>query len=155
MTLEQALTAHDPGTWRTRQAVVFDWYDGPRSGICALATPECEFAFGCLDERCNPEGCDDRIFRLGELPRGTVERLVSFLKDLGGPAVPIWIPLWTFATGDRKAHADAMVNEILGSARLTNLVVSSQDCETFRNCRLFDEFPPHIDWFDHLGMSGD
>ena len=48
MDLEQLLTAVPVSGWRTRQAVVFDWYDGPREGVCALAEPACEFYFNCL-----------------------------------------------------------------------------------------------------------
>ena len=51
MTLESQLVSIPPEQWKTRQAVIFDWYDGPREGICALEHPCLEFSFKLLAER--------------------------------------------------------------------------------------------------------
>src|SRR5436309_2373273 len=97
MDLEQLLTAVPVSGWRTRQAVVFDWYDGPREGVCALAEPACEFYFELLAEHPTPDDLDDRLFRISELPSGSVDELLAALGDLGPPAPQLWSPVWRFS----------------------------------------------------------
>lgn len=46
---------------RVGQVIVFDWYDGPRSGVVRFAVPSGEFAFGLLDERPCEDDVDDII----------------------------------------------------------------------------------------------
>ena len=77
MKLEQLLGSLPCQKWQTRQAIVLDWYDGPRQGLCALDKPGGEFVFEILDERVNEQGLDDRLFRLRALPdvgRGETRR---------------------------------------------------------------------------------
>ena len=94
MDLEKTLTAIPVDAWTTRQAIVLDWHDGPRQGVCSLSHPAAEFVFEQIDERHNPEGMDDRLFRLRHVPEGTVARALEVLGDLGGPDHCVWVPVW-------------------------------------------------------------
>src|SRR5207248_66436 len=97
MSLAAQLAAAPVARWRTRRAVVLDWYDGPREGVCALAEPACEFYFELLDERPTADDLDDRLFRLSALPPGSVAALLACLAGQGEPAGPVWVPVWRFA----------------------------------------------------------
>jgi hypothetical protein len=128
MNLEEALVSVDFNQWKVRQVIALDWYDGPRDGLCALATPDCEFAFDLLDERFNPDDMDSRLFRLRELSSGSVDS--AFQDD-----------------------SDANLNRILSQSRLTNVIVHSQDFENFLGFWSLAEFPSEkIDWFTFLGI---
>src|SRR5436309_2873396 len=96
MNLETLLTSVPPDQWKTRQAVVFDWYDGPREGIVALDNPGYEFAFKLLAERPTEDGLDERLFSLASLPPGYVAAIVDRLHALGTPKGPVWVPVWRF-----------------------------------------------------------
>src|SRR5262245_2582352 len=134
MALETILTTSPPGQWVTRQAVIFDWHDGPRQGVCALAVPSCEFVFDLLDERLNPDDLDDRLFRVRELPPGAVAELLTALRPLGGPAGPVWVPFWRFPTEAERRPAEAKVNALLAGARPTPVVIATRDMQQFLGC---------------------
>jgi hypothetical protein len=87
--------------WITRQAIVTDWYDGPREGVCALESPKREFWFDLLAERQREDGVDDRLFLLSEVPDGTVDYLIQRLSMLGTPSGRVWAPKWLHP--DREA----------------------------------------------------
>src|SRR5436309_5096298 len=96
MTFETKLLSPPVEKCKTRLAIIFDWYDGPRTGLCCLEVPEVEFSFELLDERTNEDGADDRLFRLSELPAGSVAQALVVLGDLGHPTGPVWVPIWRF-----------------------------------------------------------
>src|SRR5688572_25483495 len=77
MKLEALLRSVPVDQWVVQDVIAFDWYDGAREGVCSLARPGGEFYFELLDERLNPDGVDDRLFRLSELPTGSVAELRS------------------------------------------------------------------------------
>ena len=154
MTLEVQLLTCDVSSWLIRQAVIFDWFDGPRQGICALSVPECEFAFDCLAERYNPSGLDDRLYRLREVQKGTINTVVSRISALGSPLSSIWVPVWRFSSEREKELVDADIDELLENSRLTNVIVHSQDLSVFLGCWNLPQFPSDdTDWFSLLGIS--
>src|SRR5437763_152297 len=112
MNFEERLLAVPVDQWSVSQVVAFDWYDGPRSGICAFAHPAVEFYFDVVDERYNPDGLDDRLFRLSELPPGSLNRAQAAMRELGKPATPIWSPTWKFPSEPIRANAEREIKDI-------------------------------------------
>lgn len=154
MNMEERLLTTTVDSWKTQQAIVFDWHDGPIQGVCALAMPDCEFAFDLIEERFNPDGLDDRLFRLREIPKGTIARILSLISTLGKPAHSVWIPVWSFADMRERASADAAIDELLNSSRHTNIVIRSDDMVTVRGCWEVISMPLEgKDWFSHLGID--
>ncbi|MES2790317.1 MAG: hypothetical protein V4719_11970 [Planctomycetota bacterium] len=153
MDMEQLLLACPVEHWQTRQTVVFDWHDGPRHGICELATPQCEFLFDLVAERFNPNGLDDRLFRLREIPKGTIASILSLISTLGTPAFPVWVPVWSFANVSERAAADAAIDELLNSSRHADIVIRTHDMIAFLGCWQVIAVPPEgTDWFAQLGI---
>ena len=151
MSIEQKLINCDVSRWRTRLAVVFDWYDGPRHGICALENPQCEFVFYLLDEQTNPDGLDHRLFRISEIPDGSVDNLVSQVAVLGSPFASVWTPIWRFPTEQKRAEADSDVEKLLDSGRQTNIIFLSQDLISYLGRWNAEVIPnERVDWFAAL-----
>ncbi len=134
MSLEQDLLATPVATWKLAQAVVFDWYDGPREGVCRLAVPAVEFCFRLLDERPVVDDLDDRLFRLDDLPAGSVERILSALEDLGKPQVPVWAPVWKFSSEQAQTRAEIVFAQVERQARPTSVVIYTRDLSEFLGC---------------------
>src|SRR5205085_2859450 len=101
MGFEKQLRSVPPAEWVARRAIILDWYDGPRHGVCSLAHPVLEFAFELLDERPNPDDLDDRFFRLKEMKEGSVDAITTLLAELGAPETAIWVPVWRFPSADK------------------------------------------------------
>src|SRR5712691_11225607 len=101
-----------PDQWVPGQTIAFDWYDGPRAGVCSLGRPGGEFFFELLDERYNPDGLDDRLYRLSELPPGTVEEVQTALAVLGRPLNPVWVPVWSFPGDMDRQRPEQVVQGI-------------------------------------------
>jgi hypothetical protein len=142
MKLEQLLASAPPEEWRVGQLHALGWYDGPEEGVCALAVPGGEFYFEKLDERYNPDGLDERLFRLSELPAGSVAEVVALVPDL--------------ASGDEaiRQQANLLLEAIRAKKRRTPLVVLTPDWEHFLG---FWSVPPAAedgksDWFSLLGI---
>jgi hypothetical protein len=153
MSIETLLLSVAVKNWRTQHAVVFDWHDGPKQGVCSLATPECEFVFDLVAERFNPDGLDDKLFRLREVPKGTIAKILSLVSSLGPQAIPVWAPVWSFANASERTSADNAIDEILNSSRHTSILIRTQDMVTFLGCWKVDAIPPAgKDWFDNLGL---
>lgn len=151
--LESALGSVPVTRWTTRQAVVFDWYDGPRGGVCALETPTAEFRFELLDERPTADGLDDRLYRVSALPAGSVDEIVAALDDLGGPTGPVWVPVWKFPTGEARRQAERRLESLLARDRPTSLVVRTPDMLRFLGSWRSDRPAAEgADWFAALGI---
>jgi hypothetical protein len=149
MSFEESLASVPVDQWRTRQAVVFDWYDGPREGICALAHPEVEFFFSLLDERENADDADDRLFRLSEIPQGSVKRAVQSLAEFGvanAASGTVWCPHWQFPNDDAKRQADQLLRAVAASDKPSPVVILTRDLITFLGCW-------QVDWFSALGIA--
>lgn len=102
MNAQETLCSVPASDWMIDQVIVFDWYDGPRAGVARMRRPECEFAFELLAERYNPEGLDDRLFRVYELPQGSVRQILDALTPLGRPVNSVWVPMWSFASKEQE-----------------------------------------------------
>jgi hypothetical protein len=153
MTLELSLPSVPVQTWQTGQAIVFDWYDGPRSGVCSLAQPGGEFAFDLLAERANAEDLDDRLFRLKELAPGTVAQVLQLIQDLGQPANSVWVPVWKFSNPAARDRVEREIDQLLSQARTTPLVIATRDMAHFLGCWNLDRVGQNgKDWFAFLGV---
>src|SRR5712691_11519086 len=119
MSLEETLLAAPREQWHVARTYVYGWQDGPTHGACEMAAPQCEFFFELLSERYNPDGLDDRIYRLSELPAGSVAELLTLHTQGAGRAGPV------------RDEADRRIEEIRAARRPTSLVVYSQDMEHF------------------------
>ncbi len=148
MDLEERLKSWPQSVWTTGQAIILDWYDGPRAGICALAEPAAEFAFELLDERPTDDGLDDRLFRISALPPGTVDRTLAALHELGGPRGPVWTPVWRFASEEARQRAEGHLETVTAQKRPTSLVIHTRDMQNFLGCCQL-ELPGQSngDWF--------
>lgn len=138
--------------WVTRQTVILDWYDGPREGVCALVTPQREFAFSLLAERENEDQLDDRLFLLKDLPVGSVDHLIQKLGELGSPSRPHWVPLWTHDDPQRLRTLDHEIRVILEQASRTIDVVLTRDLQTFSGLWQIGELSSVADWFHALNV---
>ena len=118
--------------WTARQTIVFDGYDGPREGLCALENPRVEFRFVLIREQQNADGLDERYFRLYEVPAASIDKILGLLRThLGTPSHPVWVPIWRFPSEASRANAEAAVMEIESMSRPTDVVVSSPDMMMF------------------------
>jgi hypothetical protein len=141
MSLEKVLLAVPPQQWVTRQVIAFDWYDGPRSGACALSHPPAEFFFDLVAERWNEDGLDYRLFRLGELPQGTVLEMEAAYSE--------------FQTEALRSGAQKKLKSLETRARPTSIIVLTQDMKTFQGCWEVTHQPNtrDIDWFSLLNVA--
>lgn len=154
MNLEQ-LTSTDPSTWVTSQVIVFDWYDGPRYGFCRLEHPDVEFVFYLLDEQVDENEDNDRLYRLCELPTGSITAALSVLSGLGVPAGPVWVPRWQFPDAATKEAVEGALTEIELSSKPSSIVIRSSDLLRFRGCW---QLPPNgqspdNNWFAALSIA--
>ena len=131
--------------WIPRQSIVFDWSNGPKQGICALAYPQTEFEFKCIAEKYNPDGIDHRLYSLLELPSGSVDCVLGLIKELGTPENTVWIPIWNFPTQEDKHKVNAQIDQLLGSGKPTNLIFYSQDLVSILGCWKVDSLPENVD----------
>lgn len=153
MTFSQLLLSHPPDSWATDLALVFDWYDGPRAGLCRLRHPAVEFRFRLLDERASDDGADERLLQVDELPAGSVEEATRALADLGRPDGPIWVPVWRFPSEKARARAESLLRDIEGRGRPTSLVVLTRDLVEFLGRWNIQERPSNgTDWFSCLNI---
>ena len=134
MELEAALRSLPVQEWKIRQVVVLDWYDGPREGICAMATPACYFYFHVLDERMSCEDLDDRLFQLSEIAPDIFTQILSMVSDLGSPTDAVWVPLWSDRSEVARQVAARHLQEILGKRRQTNVVIRTCGMQHFLGC---------------------
>jgi hypothetical protein len=134
MNIQESLLSLPCEEWAVDQAVVFDWFDGPRHGVVRLAKPECEFAFEVLAERYNPDGLDDRLFRVCGLPAGSVAEVLTSIRSLGAPANVVWVPVWSFESEEQKLRADRRIDDVLSRQESTGLVIYTRDLLTYLGC---------------------
>lgn len=151
MTLTQQLLAVPANKWTVRQVVAFDWYDGPRAGICKLSSPEAEFWFECVEEKYNSEGLDLRLCTVSTLQLGTLDDVLKSLAELGPPASPVWTPIWRFADSNQRRNADTMVSHVRQVAESTNLLICAASFRSILGCwERKDETTPLIDLLNEI-----
>lgn len=153
VTFDKSLCSTKVQDWCTHLAIVFDWQNGPKHGICQLAHPKCEFVFEMLAARSNPNGLDDRLFLLREMQIGTIDKVVSLLRVLGTPSNPVWIPVWRFPSNDYKQGVDSEIDFLLSKSTETGVVIWTQNMRTFLGCWCENkEFPVDLNWFEHFNI---
>ena len=152
MTLEHAICSLPFEQWMPRQVIVLDWHDGPREGIAELSAPECEFHFEILAERYDPVDVDDRLFRLSEVPRGSVRHLLTQFRILGQPVNAVWSPVWSFTNDEDRLRCDQELKHILDLQRKTDVVILTKDMEHFLGCFQVPLDASQVDWFKALGI---
>jgi hypothetical protein len=129
--LENVLSSLPVENWRTRQVIAFEWYDGPRQGVCALASPPCEFFFEIIKEQFQEDDLDDRWYRLSVISPGTVDSLINALRVVGPARQPIWTPLWRFPSEREQQEAEDAVDEVKRERRPTPIIIHSRDMIDF------------------------
>jgi hypothetical protein len=142
MTLEHTLNTTAPSRWTTRRAIVLDWDDGPRAGVCALAQPPCEFFFHLFAGPPQGDLLAIHLFAVSELPAGSVAQVESLLEELGRPSGPLWVPVWQFPSDAARRDIEGRLNALLVAARPTPLLVASADWLHFEGCWDADVPPP-------------
>jgi hypothetical protein len=142
MNLERTLASATTASWTTRRAIVLDWYDGPRTGVCALAHPQCEFFFHLFAEPPQGDVLAIHLFAVSELPAGCVAEVESLLQALGRPGGPLWVPVWKFSDEAARRDIEGRLDAMLVAARPTPLLVASADCLHFEGCWNADVPPP-------------
>ena len=154
MIIEESLFSTDIDNFVVHQAIVFDWYDGPRHGVCAMETPQCEFVFDLISERFNPKGMDDRLLRLRQLPFGSLQDVMSAVSALGSPTFSVWIPVWSFETEEERQSADRKIASILGTSRQSDVILRTQDLQSFLGIWKVPEVDSlaDVDWFARFGI---
>ena len=139
--LEHLLAAIAPRQWLTRQAIVLDWNNGPRSGVCALAQPRCEFFFHLFAEPLDSDLLAIRLFAISELRSGVVAQIEALLQPLGRPVGPLWVPVWKFADTTLRREVEGRLDALLVAARPTALLAATVDWLHFDGCWNADLLP--------------
>jgi hypothetical protein len=96
----------DVSDWHISEPVVFDWYDGPKHGVCVLDHMSMEIEFECIAERYNPDGMEHRIFSISQIESGAVAKIRNLL-------------------GSDQKNSDRAIDVILCKSRPTGLFVYS------------------------------
>lgn len=141
MNLEATLAATGPRHWRTRQAIVLDWTGGPRTGVCALTWPRCEFFFHLFAEPLEADLLAIRLFAVSELPAGGVAQIEALLHPLGRPVGPLWVPVWKFPDDATRREVEGRLDGLLVAARPTALLIATVDWLHFDGCWNADTLP--------------
>lgn len=153
MVLSELLLALPAKEWRVQQIVAFDWQDGPRDGICALAKPKCSFYFSVLNIRMIPDDLDDCLFRVSTIAPNAVDHTISVLSDLGSPTSPVWVPRWNFSTDKSGSVVEGYLDDLLANRKETDLIIRSSDMVHFLGCWEVNEIRnDDTDWFSVLGL---
>lgn len=129
--LHQVLLTVPPEEWRVRQAIVFEWYDGPRDGLCELESPACAFHFTIIAERWSEGRLDDRLFRLTQIDIGSVARAISILHRAGPPTTPVWAPHGPYEDEDERRRIEDAIEEIVARGVVTEIVCRTKDMIRF------------------------
>lgn len=107
----------------------FGLYDGLTSGVAECQTCRTTYRFDMVDVTTDSgEWQDVRVFALAPLPSGSFDLLVAACPQPPGPDWSqnnVWVPKWSFSSGDLQAGADAQVDAILSQAQPAELVVAS------------------------------
>lgn len=125
--LESTLLSLPPEQWQVKQAIVLDWHDGPRMGICEMLQPNCSFRFDILAERSLADDLNDCLFTLSETPHGIMKELLAILAELGSPETPIWVPRWSFESEEIKQEIEQKIDDLLTGLKRTNIIVRTSD----------------------------
>ena len=142
MNLELLLAGTSHQQWVTRQAIVLDWKEGPRSGVCALSQPRGEFFFHLFAEPKEGDLLPTRLFAVSELPAGAVAQIENLLHVFGHAAGPLWVPVWNFADEGMRREVEGRLDAVLVAARPTAMLIATVDWLHFEGCWNADLKPP-------------
>jgi hypothetical protein len=131
---ERTLALAPVAQWRVHQVIIFDWYDGPREGVCELAHPQTCFQFKLLAEPGASSKHDASLFRIHELSVDAVQQTLIVLTQLGAPTKPVWIPRWRFPSPAAKAAADAAIDRLLSHRQPSSLIIQTTNMTHFLGC---------------------
>lgn len=124
--------------WKTKRAVVLDWYDGPREGLCELAQPSCGFyfkMFGAAADIHQP----GNLFRISEIDLDLFRAVDAHLQAWQESTTNVWVPIWTFTDHHQRMTIEMGITNLIKTSRPTNLIICTNDM------RLFKGFWYHID----------
>lgn len=141
MSAEEQLKSTAVGSWLVRDLVVFGWYDGPTDGLCAFDRPSCEVFFQMIDERYNEDGLDHRLYRLSEIPAGSVDEAQALYE------------LFPKSDQSKQVAIRSRWAEIRANAHRTSLIVYSQNFRQFLGLYEYHDAEPPADWFGALGVE--
>jgi hypothetical protein len=129
--LAKILTSTPLSSWKVKQVLILDWYDGPREGFCEMASPPCCFHFKEFAENYVPEGLDERLFYLREIPiEGFRDVMLLLANELGEPKKPSWVPIWKFEHETTRVHIESVINTLIENSISSNIILQSSDLET-------------------------
>jgi len=141
MNAAQTLMSLPVDQWKVGQVYSYHWHDGPCEGVCALIQPGGEYYFELLDERYNPDGLDDRVFKLSELPAGSLDKVLAAAGDLAGPNRTHW------------QRGRERLDEVKAQKQPTPFVIWSRDMEAILGCWQVESPETKVkDWFSFLGI---
>ena len=113
-------------TWSPAKVIAFGYFDGPAEGVLKLDDGQV-FRFVTVEEDQHQER---RVCTLAALEPRQFDDLVQVLGSaLGPPKWPLWVPLWHFADKDLQRVTEQSVDAILGSAKLSGVVLCSDNLE--------------------------
>lgn len=128
-----------------QRMIVFDWYDGPTSGILVCDNCETAYLFLMLDWDNQHE---IRLFSLAPLPEGSLDEVIGFFQE--APSWPVWFPnkLKT-PTDDLRSQMTVLDRVIESAGPPAVLVAWSRSTQTALTAkRLRPELVPEVkDWF--------
>lgn len=139
--------------WETQLAIVTDWYDGPREGLCALASPRRDFWFDVVAEREAGNEPDDRLFVLSDVPIGTVAQLELQLSVLGKASGKVWVPKWFHRDREVLDQLEQALQKARSSAVPSGEVFLSRNMLDFAGLWEVQDIDSVTDWFGFLGLD--
>jgi hypothetical protein len=142
--------------------VIFDWYDGPTSGILVCQACTAEYAFSMIDW--DPQH-EIRVFSLAGLPSGSLQEVIDFFGE--APEWPVWFPAQLKTPTEEFRSRLGILDQILEKAgmpkfivawsRSRNRPIASRPLQPEVLQEIADWFtlddPGRVwDWFSYLGL---
>lgn len=142
--------------------VIFDWYDGPTSGILVCEACTAEYAFSMIDWDSQHE---IRVFSLAPLPSGSLQEVIDFFGQ--APEWPVWFPAHLKTPTEEFRSRLGTLDRILEKAGMPKFIVawnrSRQRCIVSRPVQpevaqeiadwfTLDDPSSVYDWFSYLGL---
>jgi hypothetical protein len=142
--------------------VIFDWYDGPTSGILVCEACTAEYAFSMIDWDTQHE---IRVFSLASLPCGSLQEVIDFFGE--APEWPVWFPAQLKTPTEEFRSRLGILDRILEKAGMPKFMVAWSRSrkrplasrpvqpEVLREITdwfALDDLNRVYDWFSYLGL---